>query len=269
MKIEPQIHYLFISCRKFALNNRKKINNVFGGILTLIALFSALPLFSDKWRVIFLDYCSKVWNGLPLFISFFYDPKAFILYIISILVYIKLIYYKHEVRFLELALKNKRELAEELIKIKAACPNNHYLGLILGKLNTQALEVKNRRGSDIISSIDKNIKKYERVYWVSENEIGIIFYEIDTKDETDFVTYVIKNKLKAEIGEEDALLFLNNITFTMVKIDKADELFAIESKARTKFLINNSHEALKVNVVMPIKLAKGTKPTPKTSKKKT
>jgi hypothetical protein len=81
---------------------------------------------------------------------------------------------------------------------------------------------------------------YERVYWVSEDEIGIIFYEINSKDEQDFINYVIKSKLKNEIGNTDATLFLDNVDFAMVKIDEAEDLFKIESKARIKFLSSKS-----------------------------
>lgn len=236
MKFGSRIHYLFVSFSKFAINNRKRINKAFGALLAILALVSALPLFSDHWRDIFLAYWGKFVNGLPSFIAYFYQPRAFIIYIVVLFLWMRLIYYKYEVRFLELALKNKRELAIELPKIKQTLPNDHYLGLILGKLNDTALEVKDRKGSDIISAIDKNIKKHEKVYWMSEDEIGIIFYEINAKTENDFITYVVKNKLKTEIGDQDASLFLNNITFVMVKIETTLELDTIESKARTKLL---------------------------------
>jgi uncharacterized membrane protein len=158
MKIEAQIHFLFVSFRKFIIKNRKRLNKVFAGLLTLIGIFSALPLFSDTWRDTFIEYWNKFIGGLPNFIAYFYDPRAFVLYIIGLLIWITLVYYKYEVRFLELSIKNKRELANELPLIKKSCPTNHYLGLIFGKLNNKALDVKDRRGSDIISTIDKNIK---------------------------------------------------------------------------------------------------------------
>lgn len=236
MKVEAGIHRAVISFQKFTLNHRKKIHKAFAGLLTIIGLFSALPLFSDRWRDIFLDYCRRVTTSFPVFISFFYDPRAFILYIILILVWIKLIYYKHEVQFLELALEYKRELSAELPGIKNAKPKNHYLGIIIGKLNEKALNVKDQYGAKIISAIDKNIKKHERVYWISEDEIGIIFYEDVKKNETDFITYVIKAKLKNELEEHQANLFLDNIRFAMAKIEENDDLKQIESKARAQLL---------------------------------
>jgi hypothetical protein len=82
-----------------------------------------------------------------------------------------------------------------------------------------------------------NIKKNERVYWVSEDEIGIIFYEIKSKNEDDFINFVIKNKLINEIGDPDASTLLNNINFVMVKIENVDDdLLKIESKARIKLI---------------------------------
>lgn len=251
MKIEANIHYLFVRCRKIALNNRKNINKAFAGLLTIIGLFSALPLFSDKWRDIFLLYWDQFITNLPGFLAYFYDPRAFILYIVGIFLFMRLIYFKYEVRFLELAIKNKRDLAIELPKIKQACPSNHFLGLIIGKLNERALEVKDRRGADIISTIDKNIKKYERVYWISEDEIGVIFYEINTKDETDFITYIIKNKLRNEIGEEDATIFLDNILFTMIRINKGEELYSIESRARSELLKKQAEQLRAASVKIP------------------
>jgi len=232
MKIDARIHYLFVTGRKSIVRNQKKIRKAFAGLLTLIALVSALPLFSDHWREIFLRYLRKLVNNLPAFLAYFYDPRAFIIYLILIFLWMTLVYYRYEVRFMELALENKRELALELPKIRQACPNNHYLGLILGKLNDTALTVKDRKGSEIISAIDKNIKKFEKVYWIAEDEIGVIFYEAIGKPYTDFIDYVIRKKLRSEIGDADADLFLLNTQFVMVKIERVEELYTIESKAR-------------------------------------
>jgi len=176
-------------------------------------------------------------NQLPGFAGYFYDPRAFILYVIMLILWMTFIYYKHEVRFLELALENKRDLAMELPKIIEGCPTNHYLGLIIGKLGETALNVKDRRGPDIIRSIDKNIKKYERVYWISEDEIGIIFYELKNKDESAFINTVLKNKLRIEIGEADASQFLDDIGFAMVNIAENEELYDIESRAKRKLIV--------------------------------
>lgn len=232
-----KIHFLIILLRKFIINNQRRIRNTFGVLLTLFTIISFVPLFFDKWRESCWDFFVRVYHQLPEFFSYFNDSRAFILYTLIFFLWVSLVYFRHEVRFLQMALDNKRELAMELPRIKNGCPNNHYLGLIIGELGEKALKVKEEKSTNIIASIDKNIKKYERVYWISEDKIGIIFYEANGKhwrDEYGFLN-VIKKKLGIELGEVDAPQFLNDIIFEMVAIDlkKDEQLYDIEGKAKT------------------------------------
>lgn len=232
-----KIHYLVILLRKFIISHQKALNNAFKFFLTVFTIISFVPLFYDKWRDACWNFIVNIVHQMPAFLAYFYDNRAFILYTILVFLWISVTYYKHEVRFLQLAVDNKRELAMELPKIRSGCPHNHFLGLIIGELGEKALMVKEKKSTDIISSIDKNIKKYERVYWIAEDKIGIIFYEAVGKPWGDFLQ-VIKKKLAIEIGAEDSDQFLNDTLFEMVEIDLAKEelLYDIEGKAKTVLL---------------------------------
>jgi hypothetical protein len=234
MKFQGKLHYFISTFSKFISANKKNINKAFAIFLTAITLFSTLPLFSDSWRRTLVNYFSNVRDKFPEFTSYFYDSRAFIFYTIGVFIWVTLIYYKFEVRFLNLALQNKREISEELSKIFESLPKNHTFFILLGKLEKEALDLMAKKGSDIISAIDKNIKKYEKVYWISGNEIGIIFYEANDRPQNNIVEFVLKRKLLTEIGDTDANLFLSNFKYAIIKIEKVEELHKLESKARAE-----------------------------------
>ena len=249
MKLGTRVHYTIVIMRRFITNEtrRKRLNQLFAGLITLITIFSVIPLIVDNWRPILEKFFSKAIGAFPSFAAFFYDPRAFILYLVILLFWLSKVYHKHESRFLQLALQSKRELAADLPLILNGRPNNHYLGLIIGKFGEDALRIKERRGAQILSSIDKNIKKHERVYWISGDEIGIVIYEADEKDETDFINIVLRRKLTAELGVEDSKRFLDSITFAMVKINAGEELYEIESRAKSKLLLKMQEKDVVIN----------------------
>jgi hypothetical protein len=236
MKFQGKIHYLFGSFRSYLIYHRKAVNTVFKFILGLIGIASVLPLISDTWRQESKEIINKVIKNFPEFARHFYDPRSFVFYIIILLMWLTLVYYKFEVLFLRLALENKRRIAEDLPVIRRSGPKNHTIFFLLGRLEESSLKLIMRRGPEIISAIDKNIKKHEQVYWISGNEIGIFFYEATDRPKENIVEFVINRKLFLEIGQDDAKLFVDNLKYAIVEVDPSDDLYILENKARTELV---------------------------------
>ncbi len=168
---------------------------------------------------------------------FFVDPRAIVLWLIIVVLTLEINFQRGEKRFRQFALERKAELAKQLRVIAQPdeLPRNHFLALIIGGMGNKALEIQRRRARDIISAIDKNIKKNEAVYWISVSEIGIVMYEDKAKREpTDFVDAILKRKLRIELGDEDANAFLEDTVFAWVLIEPRDELDEIELRARNE-----------------------------------
>jgi hypothetical protein len=238
-KSANKLYYANVRFRGFVGEHFKTILWISGLIIAAIGfLASVLQIVGGSAESYFTVVGHAVATGVGYLGQYFFaDPRAIVVWVAIVVLTLEINFQKGEKRFRQFALERKGELAKQLrvIAKPGELPRNHYLALIIGGMGSKARKIQRTRARDIISAIDKNIKKNEAVYWISVSEIGIVMYEDRAKKEpTDFVNAILKRKLRIELGEEDANAFLEDTTFAWVPIEQHDELDDIELRARNE-----------------------------------
>ena len=206
-------------------------------ILGIATILSILPLFFEKNSNVLNEKYLLFKSNLLNYIDYYFSKEAIIFLLILLIVYLSKVYYRYEVRFLKYNLERKLDIAQNLQQTFKVRPKNHYVSLIYGKLGKEALTVKKSFSGGLIEKINMNIKKYEDVYWISADEIGIIMYEVRGKQESFFMNAILRDKLMTEIGDEMGSKFYDNTQFINMKLIENETLSEIEERARTEWAI--------------------------------
>jgi hypothetical protein len=206
------IHAFILQSKHFFIRHSKTVKRVVALGSTIGAIYKVVPfLLHTPPEDVGPRLLQIATEALP-------HLAQFLVVCLAIYFFLMYMFERHERKMLQLRFEGKGDVARDFLAIRKALPNNHYLGLVVGRMRDEALEVKERRGTDILDAINKNIKKNERVYWITSRDIGIIMYEVHNK-EFEFFLKVIFKKLVYEIGNaEDTRKFLGNIEFLMIDI---------------------------------------------------
>ncbi|WP_162343828.1 hypothetical protein [Cyclobacterium salsum] len=235
--------YKFVNRSKLVIHaNRSLVNIISAWVLGIATILGILPLFIEKDSKILKEKFEILKNNLYSYANYYWSTEAIFFLIIFLIIWLSMIYYQQEVRILKYNLERKIDIQNNLSYTFKVRPKNHYVSLIYGKLGKNALEVKKSLSGGLIEKIDMNIKKYEDVFWISADEIGIIIYEVQGKSESFFMNAILRDKLITEIGDEMGSKFYDNTKFVNIKIDDGETLSDIENKARTEWAILYSTE---------------------------
>ena len=134
--------------------------------------------------------------------------------------------------FGQLTVERRAALYYQFEKTKEQMPHNHSLALVIGRIGATARNILQSQSRDVVSAIDRSMKKNEVAYWMSASEIGIFIYQGKGTSNASFIENVLRMKLATELGAKAADAFLEDTQFAMIAIDDKDDLEKAELHAR-------------------------------------
>lgn len=224
---------LYIRLTKILINFKNYLLAALALLTVLFGIERAIRLVTPKLDSVLPQIATATLNTVYSLFMYYLDVRFMPIAILFFFLSFKLISQKQDNQQLLLALSERSEISDSLEETKKSLPANHYLLYIHGKVGAEGLEVRQRLGPKIIEAINKNIKKHEHVYWSALDEIAMIIYEVNERDESYFLE-VLRRKMLTEIGQEDANIFFGSLRFSSTQVRERDSLKDVEDRTRWK-----------------------------------